>query len=206
LGKNRETSRRGLGLLASALLLAASMAAVLVAPARTRADRTVSAGLFPAFYLLDGDYFGMDTGIGTDLVVRYEVVTGLYIENRLGGYSSSQDGSSVTGINGQLGVTAILPYLIPWRPSVRLAGALLTMNPVISEPVTSFRPSQTVFYLVGGAGITRILRGRFQVEFGADLMLTPYTYRIYDFHRQYVETKEARFAHLSFSLGLMYSF
>jgi len=112
----------------------------------------------------------------------------------------------VTGFNGQLGVTAFLPVWIPWRPSARFALALMTADPVISEPVQEFRPSQTVFYVAAGVGITRSINAAFQIEAGADIFFTPYSYRVYEFYRQYVEVSEVKFTHIAFFLGASYTF
>lgn len=165
-----------------------------------------NAGLLPVFYMFDDDYFGIGNGVGADLVLRYEIKQNVFIENRLGGYGADQDGNSITGLNAQLGVSAFLPVWIPWRPSARFAFALLTANPVISDPVEEFRPSQTVFYLVAGLGITRSITADFQLEAGADILFTPYSYRIYEFYRQYVEVTEASFTHLAFFIGASYTF
>jgi len=130
----------------------------------------------------------------------------VFFENRLGGYAARQDNTNITGFNGQVGVMAFLPYWIPYRPSFRLALALMTANPVISEPVREFRPSQTVFYFVAGVGITRSLSADFQIEAGADILFSPYNYRVYEFYRQYVEVRETRFTHLAFFIGASYTF
>lgn len=168
--------------------------------------RRLNAGLLPVYYIFDSDYFGIGNGGGADIVLRYEIRQNIFFENRLGGYAAKQDDYNITGFNGQLGVMAFLPYWIPYRPSARLALALMTANPVISEPVEEFRPSQTVFYLVAGVGITRSINADFQIETGVDLLFTPYSYRIYEFYRQYVEVQEASFTHFAFYLGASYTF
>ncbi len=168
--------------------------------------RRLNAGLLPVFYLFDNDYFGIGNGVGTDIVLRYEIRQNVFFENRLGGYAARQDNTNITGFNGQLGVMAFLPYWIPYRPTFRLALALMTADPVISEPVREFRPSQTVFYIVAGVGITRSINADFQIEAGADILFSPYNYRVYDFYRQYVEVRETRFTHLAFFIGASYTF
>jgi hypothetical protein len=168
--------------------------------------RRLSVGLLPVFYLFDDDYFGIGNGGGADIVLRYEIRQNVFFENRLGGYAAKQDDANVTGFNGQVGVTAFLPVWIPWRPSGRFAFALMTANPVISDPVQEFRPSQTVFYCVVGLGITRSISHEFQIEAGADLLFTPYSYRIYEFYRQYYEVTDARFTHFAFFIGASYTF
>jgi hypothetical protein len=169
-------------------------------------SRRISTGALPVYYLFDDGYFGIESGLGVDALLRFEISRNVFIENRLGGYTAEQDGTDIAGLNGQLGVTAIFPVWIPYRPSARFALALLTVNPSISEPVKEFRPSQTVFYMVFGLGMTRVLKGMFQIEAGADVMFTPYEYRIYEFYRQYYEAREAGFLHLSFYLGASYTF
>jgi hypothetical protein len=168
--------------------------------------RRLNVGLLPVFYAFDNDYWGIGNGGGADIVLRYEIRQNIFFENRLGGYAADQDGHNVTGFNGQVGVTAFLPVWIPWRPSARFALALMTADPVISDPVQEFRPSQTVFYCVAGIGITRAIKEDFQIEAGADLLITPYSYRIYEFYRQYVEVSEVRFTHLAFFIGASYTF
>lgn len=191
---------------------AAALAAILIAigppPAGSAspAARKLSAGLYPSFYLFGGDYFGIGRGAGADLVLRCEIGSFFYLENRLGGYAASQDGISVRGLNGQLGVITFLPYLIPYRPSLRAGVALMTCDPVVSKPVETFRPSQTVLYLVAGSGVAWSVRSRLQLEFGADVLITPYRYRVYNFYRQYVDVSEERFIHAAFTLGASYTF
>jgi hypothetical protein len=190
------------------LSLALTAAALSVAPSGSEAAgvRRLNAGLIPAFYLFDSDYFGIGNGGGMDLVLRYEIRDNIFIENRLGGYAASQDGHSITGFNGQLGATVFLPYWIPWRPTARAGLALMTANPVVSEPVQEFRPSQTVFYTLIGLGITRSITADLHIEAGVDLLFTPYSYRVYEFYRQYVEVSDKRFTHAAVSLGISYIF
>jgi hypothetical protein len=173
---------------------------------RAQELRRLSVGILPVFYAFDGDYFGIEAGGGADLSLRYEIKQNIFLENRLGGYAGKQGGHNITGFNGQVGATAFLPYWIPWRPSVRAGLALMTANPVISDPVEEFRPSQTVFYLVAGAGITRSISAEFQIEAGVDVLFTPYAYNVYEFYRQYVDVTEARFTHLAVFIGASYTF
>lgn len=168
--------------------------------------RRISVGFSPAFYIFDGSYWSIGGGYGADVVIRCEIVNNLFVENRLGGYGGSQDGSGITGFNGQIGIIHFFPYLIPHRPSFRAGFAFMTVNPVVSEPVETFRPSQTILYFVTGIGITWSLREYFQLEFGADLLVSPYRYRVYDFHRQYVESIDKRFLHGAFTVGASYVF
>lgn len=168
--------------------------------------RRISTGISPVFYFFDGSYWGIGSGYGADLVVRCEIFNNLFLENRLGGYGGSQGDTEITGVNGQLGIVHFFPYWIPNRPSFRAALALMTVNPVVSDPIETFRPSQTVLYFVTGAGITWSLREYFQVEIGIDLMVTPYRYRVYHFYRQYVESREERFMHATLTFGASYTF
>ena len=186
----------------------ALLIAVLASPVCSGAQETrrLSAGLLPVFYVFDGDYFGIGNGGGADIVLRYEISRNFFVENRLGGYGAKQSGTGITGLNGQVGVSAFFPIWIPFRPSARLALALLTANPVISEPVEGFRPSQTVLYLAAGVGMTRSIQAEFQIEAGIDLLFTPYRYNVYEFYRQYYEVDKARFSHLAFYLGASYIF
>ena len=188
----------------------AVMLAVIMASAHSGAGaqemRRLNVGLLPVFYLFDNDYFGIGNGGGADIVLRYEIRQNVFFENRLGGYAAGQDGHNITGFNGQVGVMTFFPVWIPYRPSARLALALITANPVVSEPVQEFRPSQTLFYFVAGVGITRSIREDFQLEAGVDVLFTPYSYNVYKFYRQYVEIQETRFTHLAFFIGASYTF
>jgi len=177
-------------------------------PGRPQAEavRRLSVGIVPAFYIFDDSYWGAKSGYGTDLVLRCEIVNNLFIENRLGGYGGSQGDARLTGFDGEIGIIHFLPYLIPYRPSFRAGFAFMTVNPVVSEPVESFRPSQTIIYFVTGIGITWSLKEYLQLELGVDLLVTPYRYRIYHFYRQYVETSEVHFLHGAFTIGASYSF
>ena len=177
-----------------------------VSSAGAQEMRRLNIGLLPVFYTFDNDYFGIRNGAGADIVLRYEIKQYVFIENRLGGYAAKQGEHNIMGFNGQVGVTAFLPVWIPWRPLARFAFALMTVNPVISDPVPGFRPSQTVFYCVAGIGITRSISADFQLEAGADILFTPYSYRVYQFYRQYVEVNAVRFNHLAFFIGASYTF
>ena len=194
-------SRRGAG------LAAVSIAVLLwTSAAPAQAARELSIGAHFTHYLFDADYFGIGNGSGADIVVRCEIGRFFWVENRLGGYAASQDGTSIRGISGQLGIITFLPYLIPYRPTLRAGLALLTCNPVVSPPVPSFTPSQTVLYGLFGGGMSWSIRSRVQIEFGADLLITPYQYRVYTFQRQYVEASRERFIHAAFTLGATYAF
>jgi len=105
-----------------------------------------------------------------------------------------------------LGLTAILPYLIPYRPIIRAGIGFISANPVTVTPTESFRPTQTTFYFRAGAGVSRSIMENVQFEFLSDLWVTPYRYRIYIFDRKEVDTSDAMFVHLILSLGVSYIF
>jgi hypothetical protein len=190
---------------APAVIFTALLASA-ISGANAQEMRRLNAGLLPVFYVFDNDYFDIDSGGGADLVLKYEIRQNVFFENRLGGYAARQGDHNVTGFNGQLGISAFLPVWIPWRPSARIALALMTADPVISDPIQEFRPSQTVFYIVAGVGITRSINAAFQIEAGVDLLFTPYSYRVYEFYRQYVEVNEVRFTQVALYLGASYTF
>ena len=168
--------------------------------------RRFNAGLLPVFYLFDEDYFGIGEGGGADLVLRYEITNNIFIENRLGAYGAKQGDVGITGLNGQIAASVFFPVWIPYRPSARLGLGILSANPVVSDPIEEFRPSQTLMYLVVGVGMTRSIRADFQIEGGVDLLFTPYRYNVYKFYRQYYEVNEARFSHIAFYIGASYIF
>jgi len=199
------TIRAAVGSICVAVMVAVATCTM---PAQSHGQemRRISAGFSPSFYLFDGSYWGIGGGYGADIVIRCEIVNNLFVENRLGGYGGSQDGAGITGFNGQIGIIHFFPYWIPNRPSFRAGFAFMTVNPVVSEPVETFRPSQTILYFATGVGITWSLREYFQLEFGADLFISPYRYRVYSFHRQYVEATEERFIHAAFTIGANYMF
>ena len=188
--------------------MAAVTAAVLAAPMEAGAQgmRRFNAGLLPVFYLFDEDYFGIGNGGGADMVLRYEITHNIFLENRLGAYGARQGDAGITGLNGQIAASVFFPVWIPYRPSARLGFGLLSANPIVSDPIEEFRPSQTLLYLVAGVGMTRSIKADFQIEGGIDLLFTPYRYNVYTFYRQYYEVKEARFSHLAFYLGASYIF
>ena len=124
----------------------------------------------------------------------------------MGSFSSKADGVSIDGMNYQFGASAILPYLIPYRPVARLGVGFLSVNPITVTPTESFRPGQTAFYFIGGAGLTRTIRENIIVETTANIYYTPYDYRIYEFDRSEVSTRDVRFTHYVFNLGISYSF
>lgn len=208
MNRHRTACRKIPAAVRGSCLVAAIIVAAGAIPAQPHAQqvRRISVGISPAFYFFDDSYWGIDTGYGADIVIRCEILNNLFVENRVGGYGASQDGSGISGFNGQIGIIHFLPYFIPNRPSFRVGLAFLTVNPVISEPVETFRPSQTILYFVTGVGVTWSLKEYIQLELGADLLVTPYHYRVYRFYRQYVEASDQRFLHGSLSLGVSYTF
>lgn len=174
--------------------------------ARGEVNRRIGIGIFPGFYILDSDYFGLEDAPGADIRFRYELKANIYFENRIGYLFSEGAGRSVGGVNYQMGLTAILPYLIPYRPVASLGIGFLSVDPITVTPTETFRPSQTTFYFVFGGGITRTIRENITLEAIGSLWLTPYKYRIYRFNRADVEMEEARFTHMSVHLGVSYNF
>ncbi len=180
--------------------------AMIAIEARGEMPRRINIGLNFNYYLLDDDYFGMDSAAGALFSFRYEIINNIYFENSLGSFSSEADGVNIDGMNYQFGGTAILPYMIPYRPMARLGVGFLSVNPITVTPTESFRPGQTAFYFIGGAGMTRTLRENIIIEGTANIYYTPYAYRIYAFDRSEVTTYDARFTHYTFNLGISYSF
>ena len=181
---------------------------VTVFPCRVlgESNRRIGVGLSPGFFIFDGEYFGLDNAPGVDLRIRYELDWNIYFENRLGYLFSEGSGTSVGGFSYQLGLTAILPYLIPYRPIVSLGIGFLSVDPITVTPTDTFRPSQTTFYFVGGAGVTRSIKENITVEAMSNVWISPYRYRIYRFNRADIEIDEKQFTHVSFHLGVSYIF
>jgi hypothetical protein len=180
--------------------------AIIAIEARGETQRRMNIGLNFNYYLLDDDYFAMDSAVGALFAFRYEIANNIYFENCLGSFASNADGINIDGMNYQFGAAAILPYLIPYRPVVRLGVGFLSVNPVTVTPTESFRPGQTAFYFIAGAGMTRSIRENIIVEATANIYYTPYDYRIYEFDRSEVTTNAVRFTHYVFNLGISYSF
>ena len=168
--------------------------------------RRIGIALFPGFFLVDGEYFNLENAPSFDMRIRYELGWNVYFENRLGYLFSEQNGTSVGGFSYQLGVAAILPYLIPYRPIVNAGIGFLSVDPVTVTPTESFRPSQTTFYFVFGIGVARSIKENITVEAASSLWVSPYKYRIYRFNRSDVEIDESQFTHGSFHVGVSYIF
>ncbi len=180
--------------------------AVIAIEARGETSRRINVGLNFNYYILDEDYFGMETAAGALFAFRYEIVNNIYFENSLGSFASEADGVNIDGMNYQFGGSIILPYLIPYRPAARLGLGFLSVNPITVTPTESFRPGQTAFYFIAGAGLTRSIRENIVVEATANIYYTPYDYRIYTFDRSEVTVNEVRFTHYTFNIGISYSF
>jgi hypothetical protein len=200
---NRTLSRTKLG-----GLLLLGVAALSASPRGAGAElpRRISASLQPSYYILDSSYFNLDNAWGIDAALRYEVGWDIYFENGVGLLKTKGSGVSVSGLDYRINVLAIFPVLIPYRPMARFGIGFLSTNPVTVTPTETFRPTQTTFYFIGGAGITKSLFDKFLVEAGANFWITPYRYRIYRFNRLNVETDTHRFMHLEIAVGFSYTF
>ncbi len=193
-------------LVLSAVLCFTIIAAVLPSNALGESNRRIGIGFFPGFFILDNDYFGLENGPGFDLRIRYEFQANIYFENRLGYLFSDESGTSVGGFSYQLGLTTILPYLIPYRPVASLGIGFLSADPITVTPTNTFRPSQTTFYFIGGGGVTRSIKENITIEAMGNIWVSPYHYRIYRFNRREVEIDEKQFTHVSFHVGISYIF
>ena len=83
--------------------------AMIAIEARGEAQRRINIGLNFNYYLLDNDYFGMDSATGALFAFRYEIVNNIYFENGLGSFASEANGVNIDGMNYQVGAAAILP-------------------------------------------------------------------------------------------------
>lgn len=193
---------------ASALATASLLTVLLASPreANCEPSRRISAGSTITYTIFDSDYFGLDSAIGAEVILRYELAGNIYFESRLGGFSTSKDGQSIGGLNGQFGISGFLTNILPFRPHVRAAFGLQSVNPVTTTPTDTFRPSQTTLYFIAGVGIGRYVWRELIVELSADLMATPYKYMKYSFDRQSVTSEEAQFTHYVIALGASYTF
>ena len=173
---------------------------------RAELPRRISASLQPSYYIFDSSYFNLKNGFGADASIRYELGWDIYFENSIGAFSTEGSGVSVSGLDYRLNLLAIFPVLIPYRPIARFGIGFISANPITVTPTTTFRPTQTTFYIIGGAGITKSLLDKFLLEAGANFWITPYEYRIYRFNRLSVDVDEQRFIHVGISLGVSYTF
>jgi hypothetical protein len=187
-----------------ALAILASCA--LCGAARAELPRRINVTLGSEYYVLDSEFFGLSNAYGMGGALRYELASDIYFENGIGALRTDGDGVSVGGFDYHLSLLALFPVLIPYRPIARLGIGFLSVNPVTVTPTSTFRPAQTTFYFIGGAGISRSVHDRLSVEACANFWITPYEYRIYRFNRLDVDTSTERFTHLSISLGVAYAF
>lgn len=189
------------------ILLFLSIAIALMAPAANgEMQRRINVGPDFSYYLLDSDYFGMDDAFGAGLAFRYEVYNNIYIENIIGRFTSNDGVVDIDGLNYHLDLLAIFPILIPYRPLLRTGIGFISVNPITSTPVQTYRPAQTAFYFLCGGGFTRTIKENIIIETSVDFYITPYDYRIYEFDRSAVTMDDVRFSHLILNLGVSYSF
>ena len=168
--------------------------------------RRIGAGLKFNYYMLDNDYFDLSDGFGVSLSFRYELGWDIYFENSIGGLKTEGGGVDVNGLTYNLGLTAIIPVLIPYRPYASFGIGVQSVNPITVNPIDTFRPTQTTFYFTAAAGVTRSIMENLLVDLGAGVWFTPYKYRVYTFDRNKVTTEDKQFTHFIFSLGLSYNF
>jgi hypothetical protein len=191
-----------------AFLTAAAVGALLAVfgPAHAETDRRINLAFETQYYIFDSDYFGLANALGADAALRYEIGSDIYFENGIGLFRTKGEGVSVDGLDYRIDVVALFPVLIPYRPVARFGIGFLSVNPVTVTPTETFRPTQTTFYFLGGAGVTRLIFDRVLVEANTNFWITPYRYRIYRFNRYEVTTSTERFMHISVALGLVYTF
>jgi len=203
-----ETSRlhRILRRAALAVVPVIIAAVSLCGAARAELPRRISLGLESKYYILDPEFFGLGNALGIGAALRYELTSDIYFENGLGMFKTEGAGVSVDGLDYHLNLLALFPVLIPYRPVARLGIGFLSVNPVTVTPTERFRPTQTTFYFLCGAGVSRSIFDNVLLEASANFWITPYEYRIYRFNRLDVDTSVERFTHLSISIGVAYTF
>jgi len=201
-GKLPRIIRRSAVAAALAILAAGSLCGA----ARAELPRRISVGLESTFYVLDSEFFGLGNALGIGAALRYELASDIYFENGLGMFKTEGADVSVTGLDYRLNLLALFPVLIPYRPVARLGVGFLSVNPVTVTPTSSFRPTQTTFYFLGGAGVSRSMFDNVLLEASANFWITPYEYRIYRFNRLDVDTSVERFTHISISVAVAYTF
>jgi hypothetical protein len=190
-----------------ALVIAAS-GALAGGNALAEAPRRICASLEAHYYVFDSEFFDIGDGFGGGAALRCEIASDFYFESVIGFLDGDAGGADIDGFDYRLNLFAIIPYFIPvpYRPVARLGVGFISVNPVTATPTDTYRPTQTTMYLLAGAGITRTVLKRMLVEVSADVLFTPYEYRIYEFDRQDVSTSMARFTHLSTTLAVTYTF
>ncbi len=176
--------------------------------ARAENHRRICASLESHYFIFDSKFFDLEGALGAGAALRYELASDFYFENGIGLFGADANGVAVDGLDYRLNLFMIVPYFMPLRcrPVARLGVGFLSVNPVTATPTDTYRPTQTAFYVFGGAGLTRAVLKHFLVEASANAWITPYKYRIYRFNRVDVDTSVERFAHLSISLALTYTF
>jgi len=186
----------------------AVLGAFAVRGALAETPRRICASTESHFYVFDSQFFDLGSAFGAGAALRYEIASDFYFENGIGIFSANGSGVTVSGLDYRLNLFAILPLLIPvpYRPVARLGVGFLSVNPITVTPTNTYRPTQTTFYILGGAGVTRPFFRNMLVEASANVWITPYKYRIYRFNRLNVDTNVERFTHLSISLALTYTF
>ena len=186
----------------------AALGAFAACGALAETPRQICASIESRYYLFDSDFFNLGSGFGGGAALRYELASDFYFENGIGMFGANGDGVAVDGLDYRLNLFAIFPLLItvPYRPVARFGIGFLSVNPLTATPTATYRPTQTAFYVFGGAGVTRTFFRNMLLEAGANVWITPYQYRIYRFNRIDVSTDLERFTHLSISLALSYTF
>jgi len=163
------------------LLLSAAvfpLLALACGAANAELPRRIGASLELNYFVLDSDFFGLSGAFGVDAALRYELASDIYFENSLGLLTTDAEGVEVNGLDWRLNLLALFPVLIPYRPVARLGIGVISVNPLTVTPTEGFRPTQTTFYLLGGAGVTRSIHARILVEASANFWITPYEYVI----------------------------
>ncbi len=191
---------------AKLIVLALLSLVAVAAPARAQEPRRISVSVQPTFYRFDSDYFGLEPGFGADVALRYEVVPNIFFENSAGLFRTKGNGVVVDGFDERLVAMAILPGFVSYKAVARLGIGFLSTNPITVTPTQTFRPTQTTFYVVAGAGLARPVYKRFLVDGGVNLWATPYKYRIYTFDRTDVTTRSEAFTQLEVLLSVAYTF
>jgi hypothetical protein len=189
-------------------LALAALGAFAARDALTETPRQICASIESHYYIFDSSFFNLERGFGAGAALRYELASDFYFENGIGLFGADGGGVAVDGLDYRLNLFAIFPLLIPvpYRPVARLGVGFLSVNPVTATPTSTYRPTQTTFYILGGAGVTRTFFRNMLLEASANVRITPYKYRIYRFNRLDVDTNIERFTHLSISLALTYTF
>lgn len=188
--------------------VAAMMAAAIMLAGDVRAQlpRRIGASADCTYYIFDGGFFDLKAGLGAGVALRYELLRDIYFENSIGFLRTNGSGVDVGGLDYRVGLVAVFPVLIPYRPVARCGVGFLSVNPVTATPTDTYRPSQTTFYLTGGVGATRSLPANLLVEAEAGFWIMPYRYRVYEFNRFDVTVREERFMHVGISIGAVYTF